>query len=66
VRATLGLRPLLDGGLIGGIVVAANQNYDGVTVWIAAISPSREYMEIFGCRGLGGTGMSERTELILD
>ncbi|MCH8103525.1 MAG: protein kinase, partial [Chloroflexi bacterium] len=37
VRATLGLRLLLEIGLIGGIVVAAILHYDGATVWIAAV-----------------------------
>jgi len=37
VRATLGLRLLLEVGLIGGIVVAANLNYAGATVWIASV-----------------------------
>ena len=37
IRATLGLRLLLEIGLIGGIVVAAILHYDGATVWIAAV-----------------------------
>ena len=37
VRATLGLRLLIEIGLFAGIVAAANMNYDGTTVWIASV-----------------------------
>ena len=37
VRATLGLRLLLELGLFAGIVAAANMNYDGMVVWVASI-----------------------------
>ena len=36
VRATLGLRLVIEIGLFAGIVAAANMNYDGTTVWIAS------------------------------
>jgi hypothetical protein len=37
VRATLGLRLLIEIGLFAGIVAAASMNYDGTTVWIASV-----------------------------
>ena len=37
VRATLGLRLLIEIGLFAGIIAAANMNYDGTTVWIASV-----------------------------
>ena len=37
VKATLGLRLLLEAGLIGGIIVAAILNYSGLTVWVASV-----------------------------
>jgi hypothetical protein len=37
IRATLGLRLLIEIGLFAGIVTAANYNYDGIVVWISSI-----------------------------
>lgn len=37
VRATLGLRLLIEIGLFAGIVGAASMNYEGATVWIASV-----------------------------